>query len=117
MDSDTNDRIRSDTAIESGFALDFHTSTLGKDMGVDPEVVAAAATHAARGAGASLVALLALANALGNRRSLVRALRALDASGLRLFGPSRSIAAVAVFVGGTAVELTSLLLLLLQRDD
>jgi hypothetical protein len=78
-------------------------------MGVSTETVAGAAAHAARGASASLAAVLVLVNTLGNRRALVHALRVLDASGLRLFGPSRSIATVAVFIGAATVDSLALL--------
>lgn len=53
-----------------------------------------AAGHGARGLGASLAAVLALANALRNRSALLR-----RSQSLKLRGPTRGLSTFAVFVG------------------
>lgn len=55
----------------------------------------ATGVHAARGASAALLAVVASSNLLGNRRALLK----LQWGRLQLVKPSRNAAAVAIFVG------------------
>ncbi|KAL3674122.1 hypothetical protein V7S43_000068 [Phytophthora oleae] len=58
------------------------------------------AYHAARGASAALIAAIAVANLMGNRRALIDLLlRRQTLSHMSLTKPSRNVAALAVFIG------------------